>query len=37
MRSAVGRTGTVRKLPGAELAELMAAATELSDAEEPRC
>ncbi len=34
MRSAVGRTGTVRKLPGAELAELMAAATELSDAEE---
>ena len=34
MRSAVGRTGTVCKLPGAELAELMAAATELSGAEE---
>ena len=34
MRSAVGRTGTAHQLPGAELAELMAAATELSGAEE---
>jgi phage-related protein len=34
MRSAVGRTQVARKLPGAELAELIAAASELSRAED---
>jgi|HubBroStandDraft_1064217.scaffolds.fasta_scaffold283808_2 hypothetical protein len=34
MRSAVGRTEIARKLPGAELAELVAAAKELICAEE---
>lgn len=34
LRSAVGRTGTVQKLPGAELAELMAAAAELARTED---
>ncbi len=34
LRSAVGRTGTVQELPGAELAELMAADAELAGAEE---